>query len=134
MRFLHILKLKSHIVADVQASAHAEALKSAEQRAAALGQDLALLRIERSASAAQCQALRTQLAAELLAGAERTQARATDAPLKMFEAWEGTVRHIGDKAGPVCRRQGTCLRQIFIKAKGMLRTVWSQHTNVLPTA
>ena len=66
-------------VADVQASAHAKALESAEQRAAALGQNLAALRMECSASATQCQALQAQSAADLVAGAERMQARATDA-------------------------------------------------------
>ena len=51
--------------------------------------------MECSASAAQCQALHLQSAADLLAGAERMQARATVAPPKLLEAWEGIVRVVG---------------------------------------
>lgn len=109
---LHALhtKVERTLVAGAQASAHAEALKSAEQRAADLRQDLAVLRTECSASAAQCQAQRLQSAAYLLAGAERMQARATDAPSKLLEAWEGTVR-LGDKAldyDKSSSKQNTC--------------------------
>lgn len=81
--FISLSCRKEHSVAGAQASAHAEALKIAEEHAAALGQALAALRIECSASAAQCQELQTQSAADQLAGAERMQACTTYAPAKL---------------------------------------------------
>ena len=76
---------RKHSANEVQASAHAEALRTAEQHAAVLGQDLAALQMACSASAAECKALRAQSAADLLAAAEGMQARTASASIPLLD-------------------------------------------------